>query len=171
MPISRTASLLFVVALALPVAAGCGTKVEDCNKVIGAHNAHVTEANALTMDKAEDLDKLAGILEKTSTDIAALEVKDEGVKTRAKTLADLEKNTATAVRDASASTKSMMALADKAKAVPTGAADALDQLKKITDDIDKAGADAKTKTDAMSAASDAKDKGWQEFQQYCEVAK
>jgi hypothetical protein len=169
MPISRIARLLAVVALAAPFAAGCGSKVEDCNKVIGAHNAHVAEANSLAMDKAEDLDKLAGILDKTSTDIAALDVKDEGVKSRATTLADLEKKAATAVRDASTSTKSMMALADKAKAVPTGAPDALDQLKKITDDIDKAGADAKTRTDAMQAASDAKDKAWTEFQAYCEV--
>ncbi len=169
MRFSRPLSLITLAVVALPLAAGCGTKVDDCNKVIGVHNAHVEGVKELDVDKPEGIAKLAGTLDKTSTEIAALDVKDEGVKTRAKALAEHEKAAATALREMGVVMKTMTDDMEKVKAVPSDSPDALEKLKKMSDDIDKQGKDMTAKSEVVTKTTEAKDKAWAEFQTYCEV--
>ncbi len=149
----RTLRLNLLAMAALAVAAvattGCGSKVEDCNKVIDVINSHADETGKIQMDKPEGLDAFAAVLDKTGTEISALALKDEQVKKTSADFAATNKGLAAAVREVGAKTKALSGAA----ADPATAATAAEDVKKASD--------------AMTEKSKAREKSLEAFQGYC----
>lgn len=100
-PIGRCVSALTVVVVCggLLMAFGCNSKVSDCNKVIDVVNAHANDGDALKFDNADDWEAAAKLFDKAATDIKAVAVKDDQVKSKAAAIADTDAKAAAAFRD------------------------------------------------------------------------
>ena len=153
--------LAFVMTAVPSFLLGCNTRVDDCNKVIGVHNAGVEEQKKVDADKPEGLAALATLNDKTATSMAAVPVKDEGLKTKTSALVDAEKALSVQVRVTVSEMKELKELTDKP--MP----DDVDSIKKRASDLEALTMKMEKSKPAMDSATAVKKKASDDFDAYC----
>jgi antitoxin component HigA of HigAB toxin-antitoxin module len=134
---TRSLVVLGAVATLSLVWGGCGTRVEDCNKVIAVHNSQVEEAKKIEIDKPGGAEALATLMEKKAGEMAALQLKDETVKTKTAAIVEADKKHAAALR---------AVIALKAESEADAA-----KAEKANADMTKAAADVKAASDGFDS--------------------
>ena len=153
--------MLALVVASLSCFAGCNSRVDDCNKVIAVHNSGVEESKKLDESKPEGLAALVALNDKKSAEMAALPIKDEGVKTKTAAMIEANKKVSAEIKNTLTQVKEMETLA--AKPMPSD----VDAIKKHTDDLTALTTKMTTQKTTMEAAGAAEKKASDDFDAYC----
>jgi hypothetical protein len=154
----KSHALAAIIAVLPLLSLGCGTTSEDCSKVIAVHNAQAEASKSIDTDKPGGSEKMAALMDKTNGDMAALSLKDDGVKTKTAAVIDTSKAFTAAYKDMFST---MKAIEDHTKE-PIG-----DNVQAFTDKTNTLSKQMDTATAAVEKAKGTKKAAEDDFDQYC----